>query len=54
MPTADHCQKALPRVTRDTAMLQVVCPVCFSLWIYEKGQWTQITLQEQQRQGLVV
>jgi hypothetical protein len=52
--TADHCLKALPKVTRDTQMLQVVCPVCFALWIYEKGAWTQLTLEEQRRQGLVV
>lgn len=53
MTTADHCLKALPKVTRDTPMTQVVCPVCLSLWIYEKGGWTQLTLEEQRRQGLV-
>jgi hypothetical protein len=34
-------------------MLQVICPVCLSLWIYEKGAWTQLSLEEQRRQGLV-
>jgi hypothetical protein len=53
MPTADHCLKALPKVTPATTYLQVVCPVCFSLWIYEKKKWTQLTLEEQRRQGLV-
>jgi hypothetical protein len=50
---ADHCLKALPKVTRATPQLQVTCPVCLSLWIYEKGGWTQLTLDEQRRQGLV-
>jgi len=50
---ADHCLKVLPKVTRATPQLQVTCPVCLSLWIYEKGGWTQLTLEEQRRQGLV-
>lgn len=53
MTTADHCLKALPKVSRYTPMLQVICPVCLSLWIYEKGAWTQLSLEEQRRQGLV-
>lgn len=50
---ADHCSKVLPKVTRDTAYMQVECPVCLSLWIYEKAQWTQIPYDQRQRHGLV-
>jgi len=54
MTAADHCLKSLPRVTRDTAYLQVECPVCLSLWIYEKAQWTQMPYEERLRHGLVI
>ncbi|HET7110183.1 MAG TPA: hypothetical protein VFI41_04885 [Gemmatimonadales bacterium] len=53
MPLADHCAKALPRVTPDVDQLQVQCPVCLSLWIYENKRWSQFSLEEQKRHGLV-
>lgn len=42
MATPDHCRKALPRTWPGMPPTQVECPSCYSLWIWEMGQWRQI------------
>lgn len=54
MAIADHCQKIMPPVTRDTRFLTVECPICFTVWIYEDKRWTQIPFNERDRQQVEV
>lgn len=52
MAVPDHCQKVLPRNPPRNAQLHVECPVCFALWIYENGKWTQIPQKDRSTEAV--